>query len=85
LSKKKLCKFHERKRVEETERKQMESWLCVFYDDVFCQYSEIGPNDRLCSVCQNCKYYERWEGQMEDEDERIMAEIDEILKTGEWK
>lgn len=85
MGKKKLCRFHERKRAEEAERELMESWLCVFYDDVFCHYSKVNPDNRICSVCLNCKHYEKWEREMEEEDERIMADIDEILRTGEWK
>lgn len=83
MGRKRLCKLHERKRAEKAERKLMESWLCVFSDDVFCPYSKVSQDNRVGSVCLSCKYYEKFEREMDEEDTRIMAEIDEILRT--WR
>lgn len=85
MGKKRLCKVHQREKLEEAERKLMDSWLCFFYDDVFCPYSKIPKEKRIGSVCLRCEHYARWEREMEEEDERVMNEIDEIRRTGVWK
>jgi hypothetical protein len=85
MGKRKLCKAHERERLELAERKLMDSWLCLFFDDVFCPHSKIPRLSREGSVCLSCEHYERFEREMEEEDERIMDEIDEIRRTGVWR
>lgn len=85
MSKRKLCKKHERERLERAERRLVESWFCLFFDDVFCRYSKILKKDRVGSVCSRCEHYARFEREMDEEDERVMDEIDEIRRTGVWK
>ena len=85
MGKRKLCKVHEREKLASAERRLMDSWLCVLFGDVFCPRSEILKENRLESVCLRCEHYARWEHEMEEEDERVMDEIDEIHGTGVWK
>ncbi len=50
---------------------------CVFDDDVLCsfrKYAGFGVMER----CFKCDHYRRFEMEMEEEDERVMNEIDEI-------
>jgi hypothetical protein len=35
--------------------------------------------------CLKCCHYRRFECEMDEEDERVMDEIDEIGETGVWK
>jgi hypothetical protein len=35
--------------------------------------------------CFKCPHYRRFEHVMDEEDEKIMDEIDEIRRTGVWK
>jgi hypothetical protein len=57
---------------------------CVFFPDVLCSYRKrvkFGVMDR----CSKCPHYRRFEREMDEEDERVMDEIDEIRRTGVWK
>lgn len=85
MGKKKICQVHTLQRSLLAERKLVESWLCLFFDDVFCRYSKIPEEDRVGSVCLRCEHYARFVREMDEEDERVMDEIDEIWRTGEWK
>lgn len=82
MGKKKLCKAHEHEKLENAERALMDSWLCLFYDDVFCPYSKVRRENRVGSVCLGCEHYERFQREMDEEDERVMDEIDEIRRMG---
>jgi hypothetical protein len=89
MGKKKLCKFHKRRKAEETECRLMDSWLCWFYEDVFCPFSKIPKEKRLGSVCVNCEYQLRSDREMaeeeEEEDESMAELIEEIERTGVWE
>jgi hypothetical protein len=85
MGEKKLCKAHQREKLEKAELRLMESWRCSFFDDVFCRYSKIPKEDRVGSVCLRCEDYARFVREMDEEDERVMDEIDEIWRTGVWK
>lgn len=49
---------------------------CLFLDDVVCSYRTKAEWDVL-DQCFECAHYKRWEREMDEEDERIMNEIDE--------
>ena len=82
MGKKRLCEAHQREKVERAERELMDSWLCLFNSEVFCPHSKIPKQDRAGGVCEGCQYYVEWEREMDEEDERVMDEIDEIQRTG---
>jgi restriction endonuclease len=52
---------------------------CLFLDDVLCSYRK---DERLTvlSRCFKCPHYERWQRMMDEDDERMMDEIDEMRK-----
>ena len=50
--------------------------LCVFWDDVLCSYRKDGRAG-VMARCWKCAEFERFEREMDEEDERIMNEIDE--------
>jgi len=61
-----------------------ESLSCVFLNDVLCSYRK----DEKFSVmvrCMKCSHYAKFTRDMDEEDERVMNEIDEIRRTGVWK
>ena len=89
MSKRKLCKVHQREKLEKAERKLMESWLCLYLEDVFCPHSEIPEKYRDPVLCKGCKHYDEWYREMEreeeEEDEAAMELLEEIARTGVWK
>jgi len=57
---------------------------CAFLPDVLCSFrksEKFGIMDR----CFKCSHYLRFMCEMDEEDERVMDEIDEIHRTGVWK
>ncbi len=68
----------------EREKNRLESLSCVFSNDVLCSYRK-DVNSGIMSRCFNCSHYSRFKHEMEEEDEKIMDEIDEIHRTGVWK
>lgn len=54
---------------------------CVFLNDVKCPYRK-NMKQYVLRQCEVCSHRERFEREMEEEDERIMNEIDEIRRTG---
>jgi hypothetical protein len=80
---KKRCRDCTRKELELAERRLVESWLCLFFDDVFCPFSKVAKDKRLSSVCLDCEHYARSMLEMAEEDERVMDEIDEMRKNPE--
>jgi hypothetical protein len=48
---------------------------CVFFNDVLCSYRK-DERFTIMNRCLKCAEYERFEQQMDEEDERIMNEID---------
>jgi len=57
----------------------MDSWLCVYYEDVWCHYSKVPREKRMNSVCLGCKYAEMFEAEM-DEEENAEAEFFEAVE-----
>ena len=54
---------------------------CFFLDDVLCSFRKTdacGVMDR----CLKCPHYERFNREMQEQDERVMDEIDRIRKFG---
>jgi hypothetical protein len=68
VGKRHRCKACQLKRLEERERKVVDSWLCVCYEDVWCSYSRVPKEKRMDSVCLGCKYFEMFEREMEEEE-----------------
>ena len=57
---------------------------CVFWEGLLCSYrkdTRVGMMGR----CFKCPHYAKFEREMDEEDERIMDEIDEIRRSGVWK
>lgn len=42
------------------ERRMVESWVCVFDDDVFCPSSKVAKDERVASVCLDCNHSTRF-------------------------
>ena len=80
---KRRCEDCRRRESELAEKRLVESWLCMFSDDVFCPFSKVTKDKRLSSVCLDCEHYARFMLDEAAEDERIMDEIDEIQKNPE--
>jgi hypothetical protein len=57
---------------------------CAFFDDVLCVFREDAKFD-IMPMCFECSHYKRFMREMEEEDNRIMDEIDEIRRTGVYK
>ena len=54
---------------------------CMFFSDILCSFrksEKFGVMDR----CLKCPHYFRFLREMEEEDERVMDEIDKIRKYG---
>ena len=54
---------------------------CFFDVDVFCSFRRY-ENMHIMSRCFSCSHYRRVMCEMEEEDERVMDEIDRIRKYG---
>ena len=57
---------------------------CLFLLDVLCSYRK-DAGLVVMSRCFKCVHYIRFMAEMDEEDERVMDEIDEIHRTGVWK
>lgn len=55
---------------------------CVFLDDVVCSFRK-DARFGVMSRCFKCTHYRRFMDEMDEEDERVMNEIDEIRKHPE--
>ena len=80
---KRRCEDCRRKESELAEKRLVESWLCIFSDEMFCPFSKIAKDKRLSSVCLNCEHYARSMLEMSEEDEKVMDEIDAIQRNPE--
>jgi hypothetical protein len=54
---------------------------CVFFDDVLCSFRK-SERSGIMSKCWKCPYFKRFEWEMDEEDARVMDEIDTIWKYG---
>lgn len=57
---------------------------CIFWDDVLCSYRK-DSRSRILGRCLTCVHYRKFEAEMDEEDKKMMYEIDEIRRTGVWK
>ncbi len=57
---------------------------CLYRGSVLCSYRK-DARVRIMARCDNCPEYRRFKREMDEEDKRIMDEIDEIYRTGVWK
>jgi len=55
----------------------VERFRCSFWDDVFCSHQKY-DKPVLLDRCLTCSHYLRFLREMDEEDERVMAEIDKI-------
>ena len=78
---KRHCENCRRRESELAEQRLMESWLCIFSVDAFCPFSKVAKEKRLGSVCLDCKNYRKAMQEMEEEDEEVMAAIDEARRN----
>jgi hypothetical protein len=62
------CSDCERKRVDEQIAKLSDSWMCFFFEDVWCPHSKIPKDARVRSVCQGCSHFAEFERLMEQEE-----------------
>jgi len=76
---KKHCKDCRRKKAEKEAERLMDSWMCFFYNDVWCPHSEVPKHLRVGSVCQRCEHFADFEAEMEREE----TEIEDILRNPE--
>lgn len=54
---------------------------CFFLDDVLCSYRK-SEKFTVMDRCFKCPHFRRFMHEMAEEDEKVMAEIDEIRKHG---
>ena len=54
---------------------------CMFYDDVLCSYRK-SEKFGVMNRCLKCRHYKRFLREMDEEDKRVMTEIDRIRKYG---
>lgn len=54
---------------------------CVFFDDVLCSFRR-SEKFGIMNRCLKCPHYRRFMRDMEEEEERVWAEIDRIRKYG---
>lgn len=55
---------------------------CIFLDGVSCAYRKDANDFRVMARCASCTYYLRFLREMEEEDAKLMEEIDQIHKFG---
>jgi hypothetical protein len=56
---------------------------CVFLEGLMCSHRR-SKRFSIAKYCFSCPHYLKFMREMDAEDEREMAEIDEIMKTGVW-
>jgi len=57
---------------------------CFFLPNVLCSFRK-SEHFGVMSRCLKCPHFKRFEREMDEEDERVMDEIDEIRRTGVYK
>lgn len=55
--------------------------FCVFLSNVVCSYQKY-DKPVVLDRCFSCSHYKRFMVEMDEEDEKVMAEIDMIHKYG---
>lgn len=63
------------------DKNELKLLSCVFSVDVLCSYHKDATFG-VMNRCFKCPHYRRFEREMDEQDERIMDEIDEIRKHG---
>jgi hypothetical protein len=64
--------------------------LCLFLADVVCPFRKgknvLIPKDRFTrKYCFDCPKFKQFEREMDEEDERVMAEIDREMLEGQTR
>jgi len=54
---------------------------CMFLDDVLCSFRK-SEKSAIMNRCWKCPHFKRFKREMDEEDEKVMAEIDRIRKYG---
>jgi len=54
---------------------------CFFLEDVLCTFRKAYASG-IMNRCLTCPHYRRFEKEMDEQDERVMDEIDRIRKYG---
>ena len=57
---------------------------CSFFGDVLCSFRK-SKKFAILDQCFKCPHYSRFEREMDEEDQRVMDEIDEERRTGVQK
>jgi hypothetical protein len=83
MGRKHRCKACERKRLEDRERRLMNSWLCLYYGDVWCPFSTVPEEKRMDTVCLSCDHFEEFEREMEEEELADAEYIEAVEKDPE--
>ena len=61
--------------------RQVKLLSCIFLTDVLCSYRK-DDNFRLMDRCLKCPQHARFEREMDEEDAKVDAEIEELHKYG---
>lgn len=56
---------------------------CLYLDNLVCPHPKREKFRSLDYRCFRCRYFKEWEKTMDDEDERVLNEIDRIRKNSE--
>lgn len=54
---------------------------CVFLLDILCSFRK-SEKSYIMHRCFSCRYYRRFMREMEEEDRKVDAEVEEIHRTG---
>jgi hypothetical protein len=57
---------------------------CILFNDVKCPYRK-SMKQYVLRQCEVCSHAERFDREMDEEDQRMDAEAEEILRTGVWE
>ena len=78
---KKRCRKCEHEKAERDAARLMDSWLCVFDEDVWCPHSDIPKKFRLNSVCFRCEHMTDFVADMEAEESAVLDDIEDIRRN----
>lgn len=57
---------------------------CILFDGVKCSHRK-SMGQQILRECMDCPHWERFEREMDEEDQRMDAKVEEIFRTGVWK
>jgi hypothetical protein len=79
---KKRCGDCERWTAEKEAERLMDSWMCFFFNDVWCPHSKVPKSLRVGSVCQACEHFARFNAEMEKDEEKFNDMVENPAKYG---